>query len=137
MLGDENLVKSDQTIHVTNLDNFIEKGKVHLFGNWKFPLLKSFKFDLFWNAASFGEMEPDIVKNYLSFIQSNCEFIYLLQARSGKESFTTSGVVTPIKFSDYMSMLNNYELIYESDALEAHRRMTRGIGYFQAIWKKI
>ena len=114
----------------------IEKGKVYMFGNWNFPLLQSFKFDVFWNAASFGEMEPNIVKNYLSYIMGNCQYVYLLQARKGKESSGTSGVATPIKYNDYVSMLDGFEVIEEADALDAHRKMSQSGGYFQAVWEK-
>lgn len=136
VLGDEQVVQSDNTMEVTDLDGFVEKGKVHMFGNWKFPLLKTFQFDLFWNAASFGEMEPDIVKNYLSYVKGNCEFVFLLQARHGKESTGSFGVVTPLKFSDYDAMLSGYRVIQESDAFEAHRKISQSGGYFQAVWQK-
>lgn len=135
-LGDDVVVKSSQTKDITDL-NDIEKGKVYMFGNWNFPLLQSFKFDVFWNAASFGEMEPKIVKNYLSYIKENCQFAYLLQARKGKESSGTSGVATPIKYSDYVSMLDGFEVIEEADALDAHRKMSQSGGYFQAVWQKL
>lgn len=80
-------------------------------------------------------MEPTIVKNYLSFVINSCKFIYLLQARYGKESTQTSGVETPITFDDYKNMLDNYQLVKESDAFEAHRKMSQSGGYFQAVWK--
>lgn len=136
VLGEQNVVKSDRTIDATDLNAVIEKGKVHMFGNWMFPLLKTFKIDVFWNGASFGEMEPEIVKNYLSYIKDNCQSIYLLQARKGKESSGNSGVVNPIKFSDYNAMLDGFRLIKESDAFEANRRMSQSGGYFQAVWQK-
>ncbi len=135
-LGEDIVVKSNQTRDLTDLNRTIQKGKVYMFGNWYFPLLESFKFDLFWNAASFGEMEPEIVKNYLHYIKDNCQSIYLLQARKGKESSGISGVVTPIKFNDYVSMLPKFEVVQEADAVEAHRKMSQSGGYFQAIWKK-
>jgi len=134
-LGEQNVVKSSETINFADLNN-LQMGKVHLFGNWKFPLLRDFSFDVFWNAASFGEMEPHIVKNYLSYVLNNCESIYLLQARHGKESAKNSGVVKPIRFSDYNAMFENFVLIQESDALEAHRKMSQSGGYFQAVWKR-
>ncbi|PSR55539.1 hypothetical protein AHMF7605_19515 [Adhaeribacter arboris] len=137
VLGDTTVIKSTQTMNVVDLNEFIKSGKVYLFGNWKFPLLKQFEFNLFWNAASFGEMELDIVSNYLSYIKENCHSIYLLQSRNGKESSKSAGVLTPIKFSDYNSMLSDFKLIKESDAFEAHRRMSQNGGYFQAIWQKI
>jgi putative sugar O-methyltransferase len=135
-LEENALVKSSETINWTDLKS-IEQGKVHLIGNWKFPLLHNTEFDVFWNAASFGEMEPEIVRNYLSYILGSCNYIYLLQARKGKESTNTSGVKNPISFDDYNSMLNDYQLISESDAFEAHRRMTQSGGYFQAVWQKV
>ncbi len=63
-LGEKSIIKSTETIDYTNL-SAMEKKKVHMFGNWKFPILNNEKFDVFWNAASFGEMEPAIVRNYL------------------------------------------------------------------------
>lgn len=134
-LGKQNIVKSTETIDWTDL-NDLQKGKVHMFGNWKFPLIKEFKFDIFWNAASFGEMEPTIVKNYLSYVINSGKFIYLLQARNGKESTKTSGVETPITFNDYKDMLSGYQMIKESDAFEAHRKMFQSGGYFQAVWER-
>ena len=135
-LGEEAVVKSSETLGWTDLGK-LEKGKVHMLGNWKFPLLKKTRFDIFWNAASFGEMEPDLVKNYLSYVLGSCHFIYLLQARNGKESSKTKGVVTPISFNDYDTMLNGYKLVNVSDAFDAHRRMSQSGGYFQAVWKKM
>ncbi len=134
-LGNHIVIKSSDTLSWTDL-NGIEEGKVHMLGNWKFPLLGNYNFDTFWNAASFGEMEPSIVKNYLNYVLGTCDSIYLLQARNGKESSQKSGVITPIRFSDYEDMLGDYYLINSSDAYEAHRKMSQSGGYFQAVWKK-
>ena len=135
-LGADQMVTSDKTLEATDLNTFVQKGKVHMFGNWMFPLLSNYQIDVFWNGASFGEMEPEIVKNYLSYIKNNTEYIYLLQARKGKESSKSAGVVTPITFSDYNHMLEGFRLIKEADAFEANRRMSQSGGYFQAVWKK-
>ena len=135
-LGKEQIVSSERTIHATDLKAVVEKGKVNMFGNWMFPLLKTYPIDVFWNGASFGEMEPEIVKNYLSYIKDNARAVYLLQARHGKESSKSSGVVTPIRFTDYNVLLDGFSLVKESDAFEANRRMSQSGGYFQAVWKK-
>ena len=136
VLGKESLVSSEDNLDVSDI-SILEKGKIHLFGNWQFPLLKKFKFDIFWNAASFGEMEPNIVANYLSYIKENCDWIYLMQARNGKESSQDAGVVKPILFADYNTMIGNeYTLIEEEDAYDAHRRVSQTGGYFQALWKR-
>jgi putative sugar O-methyltransferase len=136
VLGKDAVVSSEQNINRTDLAG-LEKGKVHFFGNWQFPLIKNFQFDVFWNAASFGEMEPEIVANYLSYVSSNCNWIYLMQARNGKESSQGSGVRKPIVFADYNKMLaGRYELVQEEDAFDAHRRVSQTGGYFQAIWHR-
>ncbi|HMS52434.1 MAG: putative sugar O-methyltransferase [Sphingobacteriales bacterium] len=134
-LGAANIVSSEKTLEMKNLDN-LEKGKVYMFSSWQFPLLKNFKADVFWNAASFGEMEPEIVKNYLSSVLGNVNWIYLLQAQKGKESHNTSGVVKPTTFYDYDNMLKGYTLKETHDAYQAHRRMAETGGYFEAIWQK-
>ena len=135
VFGSGAIGSSEKNIGLTDLSQ-LEKGKIHLFGNWQFPLLKDFKFDVFWNAASFGEMEPNIVANYLSYVKGNCNWIYLMQARNGKESSQDSGVVKPILFADYSQMLgNNYSLSAEDDAYDAHRRVSQTGGYFQAVWQ--
>lgn len=135
-LGEDQMVTSDKTIGATDLNTVVRKGKVHMFGNWMFPLLSNYKIDVFWNGASFGEMEPEIVKNYLSYIKNITQYVFLLQARKGKESSKSAGVVTPITFSDYDAMLDGFKLIKEADAYEANRRMSQSGGYFQAVWKK-
>ena len=136
VFGNDAIVSSAQNLELTDLSK-LEKGKIHFFGNWQFPILKDFIFDIFWNAASFGEMEPDIVANYLSYIKGNCGWVYLMQARNGKESSEASGVVKPILFADYNHMLGSeYTLVEEDDAYDAHRRVSQTGGYFQALWKK-
>lgn len=132
-LPEGQVVSSMETMNYTDLSK-VQKGKVHMFGNWYFPLLKDFQFDLFWNAASFGEMEPDIVKNYLSIVSGNCKSIFLLQAAKGKESTATKGVKTPMDFKFYDTTLSEYQLMGKEDAFEAHRKVLQSGGYFQAVW---
>jgi putative sugar O-methyltransferase len=134
-LGSSSIVSADITLNYSDL-NLIEEGKVHMLGNWQFPLLKNYKFDIFWNAASFGEMEPHVIENYLSYILGNAEWIYLLQARHGKESYANAGVEKPVTFNDYNQMLHPYKLVEEQDAYYAHMRMHQSGGYFEALWKK-
>ena len=135
VFGDQEIVGSEKNLQAVSLSN-LEKGKIHMFGNWQFPLLANFKFDVFWNAASFGEMEPEIVTNYLSYIDGNFSWAYLMQARNGKESSAESGVVKPILFADYSKMMgSHYALMREEDAYDAHRRVSQTGGYFQAVWQ--
>lgn len=131
-LGKDNIVSSGQTMDMNNLTK-IEKGKVHFLGSWQIPLLQDFSYDIFWNAASFDEMEPEVVKNYLRFVKSKCKYIYLLQAWKGKEA---SRVNTPMTFNDFNSWLDGYELLAKEDAYRAHMRLKESGGYFNAVWKQ-
>lgn len=130
-LGASNVVSSEETIDWENL-NMIEKGKIHFLGSWKFPILKDFPIDIFWNAASFGEMEPDIVQNYLSYILPTAKYIYLLQAQYGKETTGVTHVKNKITFENYSNYLNSFDLIASDDV-----QKTFGVlpDYFQAVWK--
>ncbi len=131
----QEVVGSNLTSEWNNLDN-LKKGALHFFGNWQIPLLKNLKFDIFWNAASFGEMEPDVVKNYINQISGKASWIYLLQARNGKETSGKNHVKTPIDIEFYKSQLSSYSLIREQDAWLAHSKLAQSGGYFEGIWKQ-
>lgn len=134
VLSRDSVVPLEETSKWNDLSG-IQKGKVHFFGNWQFPLLKNFKFDLFWNAASFGEMEPDVVKNYLSYILDSCNYIYLLQIRERKSLLKAKRAEKNLGFGEYASWLQNYDLVKIQDAYRAYKRMTETGGYFEALWK--
>ncbi len=54
------------------------KGKVLMLPAWRMPAWADTKIDLFWNSASFQEMEPDVVTNYLSLVKRmRADFIYI------------------------------------------------------------
>ncbi len=93
-------------------------GKIYMLGSWQFPLLKSSKFDLFWNSASFQEMEPDVVENYLSIIQNSAKNIYLNQNMNGMPQ-GEKGTLRVIKATTerhYFNSLSNFQMINRSDA---------------------
>lgn len=134
-LGKEKIVGTEVTLKWKDLSN-LKKGYVYCFGNWQIPLLRNLQFEVFWNAASFGEMEPDIVENYLNYIKGTSRWIYLLQARHGKETTGKTQVKKPITFDDYNRLLSGYVLREEHDAWQAHKRLSESRGYFEGIWIK-
>lgn len=131
-LGKDKIVSTEETLNWSDLSK-ISSGKIHFFGNWQIPMVESKKHDLFINAASFGEMEPEVVQNYLKYIKPSAQNIYLLQARNGKELHRVTKATT---FNDYNSWLKEFELVHEEDAYRAHMRLKESGGYFQALWKK-
>lgn len=135
VFGDDAVVGVEETAGWSSLAQ-LQPGKIHFFGNWKWPLLEGHEIDLFWNAASFGEMEPEVVRSYLSYIKSTVGHVYLLQARHGKETSGKGSVVSkPTTFSDYQDMLDGFRLLAEDDAWHAHKRLSGSGGYFQAFWQ--
>ncbi len=131
-LGSNQIVTTETTLDWNSLSE-VKAGRVHFFGNWQMPLLNDFKFDAFWNAASFGEMEPDVVRNYLSFVKGKARWIYLQQIRGGQKTSGTVRVQDPITLEMYKSMLDSYELLAEQDSYAANYRDAGG--YFEAVWR--
>ena len=72
------------------------------------------KVDLFVNFISFQEMEPKIVKNYLSHVaRLGTDWVLLRNIREGKQVRTSGsvGVETPILSADYLAMLPDFKLV--------------------------
>lgn len=134
-LGSDAVVGTDVTLSWKDLSR-LEKGRVYCFGNWQIPMVSALDFDVFWNAASFGEMEPGVVQRYLSYITGLTRWVYLLQARQGKETAGKIHVESKTTFEDYDRFLPGYDLVAEHDSYDAHRRVTHTGGYFEAVWKR-
>lgn len=45
------------------------RGKIIILPSWAMPAWSNFEIDLFWNCASFQEMEPYVVRNYLGIVK--------------------------------------------------------------------
>jgi putative sugar O-methyltransferase len=58
-------------------------GQINIFNSWQVPLLGDLPIDLFWNAASFNEMEPHLVQNYLSLVRGRTTHLYLMSIMAG------------------------------------------------------
>lgn len=82
--------------------------------SWQIEKLRG-SVDLFVNFISFQEMEPDIVKNYLSHVERlGARWVLLRNMREGKQKRRTghlAGVENPILGDDYLNMLPGYELV--------------------------
>ena len=68
-----------------------EPGTVTFLGNARIGELRDTGRTLFWNAASFGEMEPDVVENYASVVSGYADWLFLHQCFSGKERTARDG----------------------------------------------
>ncbi|TGN18792.1 putative sugar O-methyltransferase [Leptospira idonii] len=129
------VVPFQDTLSMDNID-LAKKGKIYFFGNWKFPILKNHKIDLFWNAASFQEMEPDVVSNYLSIVNMSAKTVFLQQRMEGKETASKKGehgVLKATTLEDYKENLSNFKLVQIEDSLTAFGTLK---GYSDSFWKR-
>jgi putative sugar O-methyltransferase len=114
----------------------LKEGMIYIAAYWKFPLIADLDIDLFWNAASFQEMEPDVVSNYLGLVNKVSKYIYLQQNMAGKETASNQGergVLQPVILEDYKKDLTGYELadILKCLMLKGHRLPP---GYMDSLW---
>ena len=114
------------------------KGKIFFFGNWKISELSNLSYDLFWNSASFQEMEPDVVLNYLNFVNKQTQKYVFLQERlegspkapeMGKE-----GVLEQTKLEHYKKGLPDFHLKNMSRPL--HIPKMSEPSYTYTFWSK-
>lgn len=70
VFGEENVLSYSDSREMASLDLDELRGKYKaiVLCPWQLPLLKG-EFDLFANFMSFQEMEPDVVRNYISLVQ--------------------------------------------------------------------
>lgn len=87
-----------ETRNATNLPE-PKRGEVHIFNSWQIGLVKGTPIDLFWNAASFNEMEPHLVQNYLSIVKPTAKTLYLMSIMEGSR----------VGMNDYLSFLPDFE----------------------------
>jgi putative sugar O-methyltransferase len=83
LLGRENVVLSSD---VPSSGELNLTGKNAVLPSWRMPDVRG-SFDVFVNSFSFQEMEPDVVKNYLSLVANlNVKYIVSLNSFAGKPS---------------------------------------------------
>ena len=107
-------------------------------GNGRFPLLRDLAFDLFWNSASFQEMEPEVVANYLNIVDQRAKTVYLHQKMAGKEVAGKKGkhgVLRRTTLEDYRRGLSRYTLVDLSEGALPFRGVSEA-GYRASFWRR-
>ena len=106
-------------------------------GPWKLAEMSDLSWDLFWNAASFQEMEPHLVRNYLTFVNRHTRRnVYLHEAMDGMTRAARPGehgVLTPTTFQHYKDGLVDFELL-DSSGLKWLPTMKSS--YTRTLWKR-
>jgi putative sugar O-methyltransferase len=107
------VVSYEQTRTWTELPQ-AQPGKIFIFGSWQFPMLARAQADLFWNAASFQEMEPNVVANYLQYVSQCAATVFLHEFMEGHEIARRkglTGVLERTMLEHYRRGLFNFDLV--------------------------
>lgn len=98
------------------------RGKIVILPTWKLPEWQQLKISIFWNSASFQEMEPDVAINYLNLVKKmKPDRIYINAMPKGNTSNTKEGsraTRRPVKESYYIETLKDKYILsqkYETD----------------------
>lgn len=117
-----------------------ESAEINCLPNWEMDGALWERPALFWNAASFGEMEPNVVENYLSIVGPKVDGVYLFQLMSGKEHGTLGegGVIEQTRFEDYERILSkSFTVSLRSPYFKGTSAYYRGLtGYGEAVWRR-
>ncbi len=113
-----------------------ETGKIYIMGTAKFPLIRAMNVDLFWNAASFQEMEPEIVLNYLSIVNGCAGHVFLQEKMKGKGVSRVKGrqgVLERTTLEHYKQGLTNFTLVDISASAQKIGIMPE---YSDSFWRR-
>jgi putative sugar O-methyltransferase len=84
-----------------------ERYRVICLAPWQIPRMRDVAFEVFWNSASFHEMEPHLVKNYLGMVRRLVtDWVYLMEVPEGKK-----GTNERVTLEHYTEYLPDFELV--------------------------
>lgn len=113
-------------------------GRIFILGNWKIAELSDLNYDLFWNSASFQEMEPSVVLNYLRYASQQVnKYVFLHERMEGSERSTEPGrigVLEPTTLEHYKRGLEKFDLVDLSRAVLLPR--LSDTAYSFSFWKR-
>jgi putative sugar O-methyltransferase len=115
----------------------IRRGGIHIFPNWRFDLVRELNADLFWSTATFGEMEPEVVLNYLKYVQQSTKNVYLMQVMTGRNRAILPwrrGVINPTTIEHYSIGLQGFNCVNREPASLADGRFAGK--YEDSFWKR-
>ncbi len=114
-------------------------GKIFIFNNWKLPQITNLDYDLFWNSTSFQEMEPEVVANYLKYVNQQAKkYVFLHETMAGlgiTKHPGEQGVFNKTVLDDYKKGLNNF-MLKDLSIANHLPTLTRLIPHRFGFWEK-
>jgi len=117
-----------------------QEGKIFIIGNWKIPELENLHYDLFWNSDSLDTMEPNVVLNYLKYVNQQATKYVFLNERFTKQVHKASkrgvhGVMKSTTLDHYKDGLGDFRLINMSMRFQMPKILP-WISYSFSFWKR-
>jgi putative sugar O-methyltransferase len=127
--------------HHSGWDGTLVPGGVHALRPQAIETLDPDGRVLFWNAASFGEMEPEVVENYATHVSRFAESLFLMQFFHGKQLGTpgAGGVLRQSTMASYEAAFADYERVAEAEAVRANGVTVLREGtlpYLNTLWRR-
>lgn len=113
------------------------QGKIIILPSWKMPAWSAVTIQVFWNSASFQEMEPNVVLNYLEIVKRmKPQWIYINALPGGNYWGTwqpgKGGTREPVREDYYFESLND---LYQLEACFPTDYFLRNNGYLSYIFR--
>jgi putative sugar O-methyltransferase len=124
-------------------DGTLSPGKVHFLAPAAIADLTPQGRVLFWNAASFGEMEPEVVTNYAGHVSRFADALFLMQFFHGKPPGRPGegGVLAPSTMATYEAAFPDFDRVALADAhnvdgVSILREGERSLPYQNSYWTR-
>lgn len=115
--------------------NLSRTKRITMLASWQIERIKG-EIDIFWNSASFQEMEPEIVENYAKTVQSSVlRYVYLKEYPEGQRLAKEQGEVGVLKkttVEDYIRVFSEFSLIHRGDAVQVSSLSPNGNPYINS-----
>lgn len=117
----------------------LQSGCIHMFGAYQLPMISRISIDLFWNANSFQEMEPDVVENYAGLVR-HAKYVVLREMLRGQAIAARAGEPGVLRRTGYAHYTNYFAPTHEVLSMEPsvhleHVEMVRQF-YIDSVWKR-
>ena len=119
-----------------------EPGRVYFFPNSAIERIRPRGRVLFWNTASFGEMEPEVVTNYAGHIARFASALFLMQRFDGKQQGEPGkgGVLAQTTMETYQAAFPAYRCVGKDIARRSNLMTPAHEGgkvYHNSFWEKL
>ena len=141
VFGEDQVADYSQTrnLDTLDIDTLKKQYRAAVICPWQLPKVQG-KFELFVNASSFQEMEPEVVENYSKEVNRLVtHYLLLKNSKCGKaraQNESQIGVKNPVLESDYLKYFSNFHLKAKDARVFGHTLPQTGFVAEVSLFKK-